>query len=169
MTGRHITGPSSQSATRAVTRLQRTGKRWRQSRERLQSNPRRCERRLGVGCHADSCHLNSRRSEGASAYYTGRHGHGQTETRPLQRAKAAARPCERVQSRLVDASALGIGAPRALQGRAVALAALLSIVWSFVRDAVAPVWNQIRRSASLRRSANESITCAWKHHLYHGL
>jgi transposase len=54
----------------------------------------------------------------------------------------------------------GIGTPRALQGRAVALAAVLSAFWGVVCRTNAPVWNQIRPSAAFGHSANGSITCA---------
>ena len=38
-------------------------------------------------------------------------------------------------------SLFGIGTPRALQGRAVALAAVLSTLWRPVSDALTPIWD----------------------------
>jgi hypothetical protein len=36
----------------------------------------------------------------------------------------------------------GIGTPRSLQGRLVTVGAVLTMVWSLVYDAIAPIWTQ---------------------------
>jgi transposase len=46
--------------------------------------------------------------------------------------------------------------PRALQGRAVVLAAMLRLLWNFVYETIALIWDQ-RRRAPFRPSANDVI------------
>jgi hypothetical protein len=47
----------------------------------------------------------------------------------------------------------GIGTPRALQGRAVAVGAVLSTLWTLVNEAIAPIWDGSWRSLPPRCSA----------------
>jgi transposase len=54
----------------------------------------------------------------------------------------------------------GVGTPRTLQGRLVAVAAVISTLWSLVFDALNPIWSHSRSAARSRRSANDLITCA---------
>jgi transposase len=50
----------------------------------------------------------------------------------------------------------GVGTPRALQGRAVVLAAMLRLLWNFVYETIALIWDQ-RRRVPFRPSANDVI------------
>jgi transposase len=52
----------------------------------------------------------------------------------------------------------GVGTPRALQGRAVAVRAVLSTLWSLVNEAIAPIWNHRVSAVPLRRSASDLMT-----------
>jgi transposase len=60
----------------------------------------------------------------------------------------------------------GIGTPRALQGRAAAVVAVLSIVWNLMSDLVAQIWTPIRLARRLTQPAqrgrplSEIVTCA---------
>src|SRR5262249_22724713 len=54
----------------------------------------------------------------------------------------------------------GIGTPRALQGRAVACGAVLSLLWTFIYDAIAPISNHVGCPALVRRSAIAANACA---------
>lgn len=51
----------------------------------------------------------------------------------------------------------GIGTPRGLQGRVVALSAVLSTLWSLVYAAIASIGTQIRPAEPIRRLANASL------------
>jgi len=52
----------------------------------------------------------------------------------------------------------GIGTPRTLQGRAVALGAVLSTLWSVVHEAVASIWDHRVSLGLLGRSSNDLVT-----------
>jgi transposase len=52
----------------------------------------------------------------------------------------------------------GIGTPRTLQGRAVALGAVLSTLWSVVHEAVASIWDHRVSPGLLGRSSNDLFT-----------
>jgi transposase len=54
----------------------------------------------------------------------------------------------------------GVGTPRALQGRVVAVAAVISTLWRLVFDALNSIWGDSRSAARSRRSTNDLITCA---------
>jgi hypothetical protein len=62
-------------------------------------------------------------------------------------------------------SLFGVGTPRTLQGRAVALGALLGTLWTLVYEAIAPIWNcdaSQHQSGSRRLFASrvrENATC----------
>jgi transposase len=59
----------------------------------------------------------------------------------------------------------GIGTPRSLQGRLATVGAVLSMVWSFVYDAIAPIWTQTDCPRPRRNwrmyllSVTENATC----------
>src|SRR5262249_7686759 len=53
----------------------------------------------------------------------------------------------------------GVGTPRALQGRVVAVAAVFSTLWSLVSDALTRIWGHSRSAARSRRPANDLIPC----------
>lgn len=57
-------------------------------------------------------------------------------------------------------SLFGIGTPRALQGRAVALRAVLTLLWTWIYEAVGPIWNQSGCSMSIRRFGINGDACA---------
>jgi transposase len=54
----------------------------------------------------------------------------------------------------------GIGTPRALQGRAVALRSVLSLLWRLIYEAIAPIWNQGGCPGPVRASATVVDACA---------
>ena len=54
----------------------------------------------------------------------------------------------------------GVGTPRALQGRVVAVATVFSALWSLVYDTLTAIWGHSQSAARPRRSANDLITCA---------
>ena len=57
-------------------------------------------------------------------------------------------------------SLFGIGTPRALQGRAVALRAVLTLLWTWIYETVGPIWNQSGCSMSIRRFGINGDACA---------
>jgi hypothetical protein len=57
-------------------------------------------------------------------------------------------------------SLFGVGTPRALQGRAVAIGALLSTLWTLIYDAIVPRLDDGASPAPVRRPPTASVTCA---------
>jgi hypothetical protein len=57
-------------------------------------------------------------------------------------------------------SLFGIGTPRALQGRAVAVGAVLSTLWNLVYSAITPICDPSVSTDRPRRSADDLIACA---------
>lgn len=57
-------------------------------------------------------------------------------------------------------SLFGIGTPRTLQGRAVAVAAVLSTLGRLVYDAIGPIWDHNVSAHRPRHSADDLIACA---------
>jgi len=53
----------------------------------------------------------------------------------------------------------GIGTPRGLQGRLAALTAVLSALWSFVYEVIAPIRSQTGRPTASIRRLNTFVTC----------
>jgi transposase len=54
----------------------------------------------------------------------------------------------------------GIGTPRALQGRVVAFATLVTALWSLTLDVISRRWRQSLPQMSSQGSVNESLGCA---------
>jgi len=54
----------------------------------------------------------------------------------------------------------GVGTPRALQGRAVAFTAVLSLLWNLLCEAITPIRDQRRSPMPFRHSATDVIACA---------
>jgi hypothetical protein len=48
----------------------------------------------------------------------------------------------------------GVGTPRALQGRLAAIGVVLTTLWSFMYEVIAPIASYIHQRAAIRRSAN---------------
>ena len=57
-------------------------------------------------------------------------------------------------------SLFGMGTPRALQGRTVAVGAVLSTLWSVVDGAITRMWDPTVSANRPRRSADDLIACA---------